>query len=73
MGLYNGKAIFLVLVHTEGVVARCWATDPWRNMHTARDAQETRRDGLEPVLIYCSMFTERVAICAAQILRLRCA
>ena len=32
---------------------------------TRRSVQDTQRSGLEPVLIYCSMHTGCVAICAA--------
>ena len=38
---------------------------------TRRCAEETRGAALEPMLIYCSMHTGRVAICAAQIRRIR--
>ena len=45
------------------------------DMHTASArsrVHETHRAGLEPVLIYCSMHTTRVAIRAAQNRRIRC-
>ena len=60
-GFYHEKPM-----HTEGVVARRWASDPWRKNQltaypyvactlqaTRRGAQETRRAGLEHVLIHC--------------------
>ena len=71
-------------MHTEGVVAWHWATDPWRKnwrtcysigactqQATRLGVHDTQRSGLEHVLIYCSLHTGRVAICAAQTRRLQ--
>ena len=73
-------------MHTKGVVARRRATDPWRKNEntvfpyvtctlqaTRHRAKAILRTALEHVLIHCSMHTENVAICAAQIRHFRCA
>ena len=69
-------------MHTESVVARRRMSDSWRTCYSnvactlqaiRRGVQDTQRSGLKPVLIYCSMHTGRVAICAAQTRRFRCA
>ena len=59
-------------MHIEGVVAQRRATDPWRKISntvylyaactlqaTRRGDKQTRRAGLEPVLIYCSLHAKR--------------
>ena len=54
---------------------RCaWAITQKDDIHLKVYAHRMRcRSGLEPMLIYCSMHIGRVAICAAQTRRLRCA